>query len=163
MTLKVREADISDGPALYTRWQALRSYNASVDRRIIPAPVSEPEFIAGLELILARTTSATFVAEDEGVIVGFISGGVEANQADRLPEHHVTIGYLYVEPAYRRMGLGKQLFQAVASWAADREDVSHFEMTVLAGDTTAEPFWRSLGFLPFIQRLWAPLSVVDDE
>lgn len=163
MTLRVREAALSDGPALYTAWQSLRSYNASVDRRIIPAPVSEPEFLSGLELILARATSATFIAEDEGVIVGFISGGVEANQADRLPEQHVTIGYLYVDPTYRRMGLGRQLFQAVASWAAGREDVSHFEMTVLAADGSAEPFWRSLGFTSFIQRLWAPLSVVDNE
>jgi len=163
MTIKVRDARISDGPALYTRWQALRSYNASVDRRIIPSPVSEAEFVTGLELILSRNTSATFVAEDEGAIVGFVSGGIEANQADRLPEQHVTIGYLYVDPAYRRLGLGKQLFHAVASWASARDDVSHFEMTVLAADSAAEAFWRALGFSPFIQRLWAPLSVVDNE
>jgi hypothetical protein len=31
-------------------------------------------------------------------------------------------------------------------------------MTVLNADETAERFWRSLGFSPFIQRLWAPLT-----
>jgi GNAT superfamily N-acetyltransferase len=163
MTINIRDARTDDGPALYSSWQSLRAYNASVDRRIIPAPVSQQEFLAGLELILARKTSATFVAEDEGRIVGFASGGIEANQTDRLPEQHATIGYLYVEPPYRRIGLGRQLFQAIASWAASRDDVSHFEMTVLAGDEAAEAFWRSIGFTPFIQRLWAPLSAVDNE
>jgi len=28
---------------------------------------------------------------------------------------------------------------------------------VLARDEAAAAFWRSLGFAPFIERLWAPL------
>lgn len=158
MTIEVRSALPGDGPALYEAWQALREHNAAVDGRIIPAPVSRDEFVAGLEIVLDRATSATFVAEDEGTMVGFVSGSIERNQLDRLPEQHVTVGYLYVEPTYRRLGIGRRLFEAIRGWAACTDGVSHFEMTVLAGDRQAADFWRALGFSTFIERLWAPLA-----
>ncbi len=137
-------------------------HNASTDARIVPAPVSEIEFAAGLREVLAGPTGTVFVAELEGRLAGFIRAGVEHNAPDRLPEHHVGIGYLYVEPSARRQGVGRRLFEAVREWAASQEGVAHFEMTVLNEDGQAEAFWRSLGFSPFIQRLWAPMAA-DEE
>jgi len=163
MTATVRLARREDGPELYHAWQALRQHYAATDPRIVPTPVSEGEFVAGLREMFARQTSVTFVAEDGGQLVGFISGSIEPNQPDRLPELHATVGYIYVEPEYRRTGLGRQLFQAVADWANRQEGISHFEMAVLASDDQAAAFWRTIGFSPFIQRLWAPLGDAGDE
>ncbi len=129
-----------------------------MDRRVIPAPVTEPEFLADLEQALARKASVAFVAQVGEELVGFISGAIEANQPDRLPERHATIGYLFVDEPHRRSGIARALFGAVAAWASEQEGVSHFEMTVLAADEGAAAFWRSIGFSPFISRLWAPLS-----
>ncbi|MCC6381777.1 MAG: GNAT family N-acetyltransferase [Dehalococcoidia bacterium] len=159
----VRRATVEDAPALYRAWQSLRAHNAGLDDRIRHLPVSDGEFALALREILGRKSSQTFVAEEEGALAGFITGAVEENQPDRLPERHVTIGYLFVEAAARRRGTGRRLFEAVRAWAAEQEGVSHVEMTVLAGDAAAEAFWRRLGFTPFIQRLWAPLpaAVVD--
>jgi ribosomal protein S18 acetylase RimI-like enzyme len=159
----VREATPADGPAFFEVWQALRLHNASVDRRIILAPVSKQEFLAGFDVVMARPTSATFVAEEGGAIVGFITGSIEANQPDRLPDRHATIGYLYTIPAYRRQGVARSLFEALVHWASAADGVSHFEMTVLEADEAAAAFWRGLGFTPFIRRLWAPLSTLEDR
>ncbi|MGE5597447.1 MAG: GNAT family N-acetyltransferase [Hyphomicrobiales bacterium] len=149
-------------PGLYRAWQALRQYNASLDPRIIPTPVSEAEFgIAARELI-ERPVAAAFIAEDAGEVVGFITGAIEQNQPDRLPERHATIGYLYVEPTRRREGIGRALIDAAREWAAKQEGVSHIEMTVLAQDIDAARFWQAVGFTPFIQRLWAPLEPPGD-
>ncbi|HEX6030652.1 MAG TPA: GNAT family N-acetyltransferase [Tepidiformaceae bacterium] len=161
MNIVIRPAVPADAPALYRSWQELRKHNASVDRRIVPAPVSEREFTAGLEELLTRPSSAVFVADGDGRVVGFIRAGIEANLPDRLPEQHVSIGYLFVEPSVRRRGLGRRLFEAVCEWAGRQDGASHFEMTVLNADEDAERFWRSLGFSPFIQRLWAPLTVEE--
>lgn len=163
MNTVVRPAAASDGPALYAQWMAVRQYNASVDRRIIPAPVSENEFLAGFLEMLARDVAVAFVAEVDGELAGFISGGLGANQPDRLPEKHATVGYLWVAGRFRRLGLGRRLFAAVAEWAATRDGVGHFEMPVLAADEDAEQFWKSIGFSPFIQRLWAPLSAPERD
>ncbi|MCK9519617.1 MAG: GNAT family N-acetyltransferase [Dehalococcoidia bacterium] len=156
---RIRPVEERDVPALYLAWQELRQYNAQQDGRIRPTPVSDVEFAAAVRELRARRMSASLVAEHEGEIAGFITATIEQNQPDRLPERHATVGYLYVAPGYRRQGLGRQLVQGIFAWARDQEGVSHVEMPVLANDVSAEPFWRSLGFTPFIQRLWAPLEL----
>lgn len=161
--VRVRPAAAADGPGLFGAWQRAREHNASIDRRIVPVPISQPEFVADFEQMLARKTSAAFVAETDGRLVGFISGGVEANQPDRLPQRHATIGYLYVDDGYRRRGIARALFEAVAGWAQQVDGVSHFEMTVITADEAAAAFWRSIGFSPFISRLWAPLSAPERD
>lgn len=158
MSATIRRATPADAPALFRAWQDLRAHNASTDPRVIPAPVSEIEFTAGLRELLARPTGTLVIAEVNGQLAGFIRAGVEENAPDRLPERHVGIGYLYVDPAARRRGIGRALFAAVRDWAASQDGVAHFEMTVLNQDGQAEAFWRALGFSPFIQRLWAPLA-----
>ncbi|MBI2765687.1 MAG: GNAT family N-acetyltransferase [Chloroflexi bacterium] len=160
MTVAVRPATPADGPGIYRAWEAVRTHNTSLDNRVGYAPVDEPEFSASLRDMLARPESVALVAEEDGHVVGFVSGGLEANQPDRVPERHATIGYLYVEPVRRRNGIARKLFEAVAAWAEKQEGVTHLEMTVLADDKDASEFWRSVGFTPFIQRLWAPLPVV---
>jgi GNAT superfamily N-acetyltransferase len=157
----VREARESDGPALYAAWQRLRAHNEQVDRRVIPAPVSELEFVNDFRRRLARPRSVALVAEVEGELAGFIAGNIERNQPDRLPEEHATVGYLWVEEPYRRRGIARALFAAVAEWASEQEGVAHSEMAVLTADTAAAGFWRSIGFTPFIERLWAPFGAPE--
>ncbi len=159
----VRAANPADGPALFGLWQHLRQHNAETDRRVIPAPVTESEFIADFNQLLARSRSAAFVAERSGMLAGFIAGTIERNLPDRLPEHHATVGYLWVEQRFRRMGIARALFAKVAEWAGTHEGVDHFEMAVLTADESAAEFWRSIGFSPFIERLWAPLSAPERD
>ncbi len=159
----VREARIEDAEPVFHAWQALRAYYASVDRRIIPAPIVREEFVAAYAERLASPGAASFVAVEGTRLVGFISATVAQNQPDRLPEQHVAVGQLYVAESHRRQGLGVELFRAVAAWASAQEGVSHFEMPVLAADAEAMNFWRSIGFSPFIQRLWAPLSAPEAD
>lgn len=159
----VRPAVAGDAPGLFYAWQRLRQHNAEVDRRVIPAPVDESEFSAGLLQLLGRRRSVALVADASGELAGFVSGSIEENQPDRLPALHATVGYLWVESRFRRMGVGRALFEAVAGWARAHEGVGHFEMAVLKSDAVAAEFWRSIGFAPFIERLWAPLSAPERD
>jgi hypothetical protein len=36
-------------------------------------------------------------------------------------------------------------------------------MAVLSADDAAAGFWRSIGFSPFIERLWAPLGGAEED
>jgi GNAT superfamily N-acetyltransferase len=161
MSMVIRRATAGDGPALYRAWQTLRQHNSSLDRRIIPAPVSEAEFLAGLRESISRPTATALVAEEGGRMLGFLSAAIEAAQPDRLPEQHATIGYLFVEPGARRKGVARELFQAARTWARAQDGVAHIEMAVLEEDADACHFWTAMGFRPFIRRVWAPLE--DDE
>lgn len=157
----VRPANMEDAQSLFHAWQRLRNHNSGIDRRYIPAPVSQDEFVLDLAELLKRPHSAAFVAEADAGLAGFISGRVEDNQPDRLPSRHLTVGYLWVEERFRRRGIARALFAAVAEWGREQADVSHFEMAVLSADHAAAAFWRSIGFAPFIERLWAPLSAPE--
>lgn len=163
MTITVRPAVREDAPALFRLWQAMLRHYTTVDRRIVPSPATEQQFAEALEETLADAFAAAFVAEDEGTLVGFVSGGIESAPPSRLPDRHLTIGHFYVVPPYRGLGIGRQLFRAIAEWGMKTADIHHFEMTVLEADREAREFWSRLGFTAFIQRLWAPLSVLDDD
>lgn len=162
MSAQVRPAQAGDAAGVFQAWEALRKHYAALDPRIVPAPVSPEEFEDAFAERLAIATSAAFVAVEEHAVVGFISGIIEQNQPDRLPERHATVGHLFVDPAHRRDGIGRKLFEALAAWARSQE-VAHFEMPVLAADREAGKFWQSIGFTPFIERLWAPLSAPRAE
>jgi len=155
---RVRPVEENDIPALYVAWQDLRQHNANTDSRIRPTPVSEAEFANAVRDLRHRPLSLSLVAEDEGNVVGFVTASIESNQPDRLPERHATIGYLYVAPAYRRQGVATALVRQVFDWARQQDGVSHVEMSVLEHDVSARSFWESLGFSPFIRRVWAPLE-----
>lgn len=155
---QVRPAVAADAGTLYPLWLRAREHNARVDPRIVLAPVAPEQFEAALRSQVERGTASVFVAECGGNIAGFISGAIESAGPDRLPERHATIGYLWVEPMYRRRGIARALVGAIARWAAAIDGVRHFEMPVLAADEEAARFWAALGFRPFIARLWAPLE-----
>ena len=154
----IRPAETGDGAALYRAWQTLRQHNSKLDSRIIPAPVSEAEFLAGLRESIRRPTATALVAESDGKVLGFLSAAVEAGQPDRLPEQHATIGYLFVDPKARRRGVARGLYEAACRWAKEQDGVGHMEMAVLDNDKEACLFWTAMGFRPFIQRVWAPLD-----
>ncbi len=154
----IREARADDARALYEAWIRVRRHYASVDSRIVPAAVSLEEFSEGLSERIVRPEAATFVALAGPNIVGFITGGIEAGQPDRLPDRHATVGHLFVDEERRRQGIGARLFRALAEWARQQDGAAHFEMTVLHADEDARQFWAAIGFEPFIQRLWAPID-----
>ena len=158
MAVNIRRASPQDGRRLYGEWQQMRQHNATHDARIVLAPVSENEFSAGLAESLARPGVTTIIAEEGERIVGFVSATVTASTPDRLPDRHVSIGYIFVDPSRRRGGVARLLIDAVREWAAEQDGVQHLEMPVLAADGEAASFWRAVGFTPFIERLWAPLD-----
>lgn len=159
----IRRATREDAAALYVLWSRAREHNARVDSRIVLRPVSLEEFAGALAQQLSRESSAVFVADGgPGGLRGFISGSIEAAQPDRVPERHATIGYLWVEPRWRRQGIARALVAELRRWAAALEGVRHLEMPVLAADAAAVHFWQALGFRPFITRLWSPLEPEEE-
>lgn len=57
----------------------------------------------------------------------------------------VHVGYLHVLSQYRRRGIGKQLLEAAADWA-DEKDSPHIVATVAATARDANRFLARLGF-----------------
>ncbi len=86
-----------------------------------------------------------WVAEQAGIIVGMVSG--EPLQVHPVLDQPPTAGIsdLWVEPGFRRRGVGRELVDTFRE-AASRAGYPRVELTTLARDGQALAFWRAMGF-----------------
>lgn len=81
----------------------------------------------------------------EGVIAGFALGTLRL-----LPEYlgNKLIGFvsgIYIDPAHRRAGMGRTLYNELEKWFISKE-VDSYELQVLTGNPGAIGFWEALGY-----------------
>ncbi|GAB4546814.1 MAG: GNAT family N-acetyltransferase [Anaerolineae bacterium] len=82
-----------------------------------------------------------YVAEDEGKIVGFASGGKNRGQ----DEHYTAEIYaLYVLQSHQRHGLGRRLIAAVAR-ELQQQGHQHMLIWVLSDNPIGRPFYERIG------------------
>jgi GNAT superfamily N-acetyltransferase len=86
-------------------------------------------------------------AVDEGRIVGFVNGTVDAGDG-LLPGAAGEIDALYVVPAARGRGLSRRLAVTAVAWLRERGATWTVRMRVCSEDAEAIAFWSSLGFEP---------------
>lgn len=84
------------------------------------------------------------VAELDTRLVGFIAAEVGFPPAVFEPEAHLFIESLYVEPDFRRSGLGRRLVRALKPLCDDL-GIGTMRLGVLAGSPTARAFWSAMG------------------
>ena len=68
----------------------------------------------------------------------------------RIEESNPALANLYqvwVSPAYRRLGAGQRLLEAVISWAIGKQ-ADYLELSVTCGDTPATRLYTRAGFVP---------------
>lgn len=91
----------------------------------------------GVVRFLRRNPGLSFVAEQEGEIVGVILGG-----------HDGRRGYIYhtsVEPHLRSQGIGSALAQACIN-AIRREGIAKMGVVLFAKNEKGSRFWQRQGF-----------------
>jgi ribosomal protein S18 acetylase RimI-like enzyme len=87
-----------------------------------------------------------FVAEDDGDIIGFASGGPfrpEQAPADFPPHYDCEIYAIYLLQEYKRQGTGTRLFQSLVAALAERGFESMM-LWVLADNLAARRFYENL-------------------
>lgn len=83
---------------------------------------------------------ATFVAEEDGALVGMATGSIADGSGPRV----VGVMQMWVEPAHRRRGLASGLVEAVLAWAGERASTARLD--VVLGEDAAIALYTSLGF-----------------
>ncbi len=85
-----------------------------------------------------------YVAEDRGTGTWIgIAGGMRDTSRPQEAAHLISV---WVDPAYRGRGLGRQLVEHVVRWAHDR-GVRRLELWVAAHNTTAIALYTCCGFI----------------
>ena len=105
-----------------------------------PTPLSDVE--TRLARLLERGDQAVFVAEEEGVLLGWIHVQ-EFLSLSSDPSGLVT--GLVVDPAARRRGLGRGLMEAAEGWARALS-LSSLRLRARLARAGAHAFYRRLGY-----------------
>ena len=139
--MQIRQATLSDVNALLALEQAVvdaeRPFNSAIKAQgaryyDIPALVTDDD-------------SYLLVAEDNGAIVA--TGYVQIRQSKPSLEHNVHgyLGFMYVAPAYRGMGLNKEIIDTLMAWAESKQ-VFDFYLDVYADNRAAINAYEKVGF-----------------
>ena len=148
----VRRAGPPDLDRLAALWTALLAHHAGLDPVYRAGAGAEAAWRGVARRLLSRPDAAVFVSERGGAAIGLCA--VEVGEAPPfLAERaRAEITELYVEPAARRLGVGRALAGAALAFAGSR-GAPRVEIRVHARNAEGQAFWRALGFEAFVDVL----------
>ena len=123
---QIRRAVASDIPAIVT-----------IERESFPDPWDQSVFVEALTYFPATT----FVAVCDGMVAGFIVGGLE-DTGENIYGHICNFG---VSPRYRRRGIGRLLVNRAEHQFA-LELATGVQLEVRISNAAAQQFYRKLGY-----------------
>jgi GNAT superfamily N-acetyltransferase len=88
------------------------------------------------------------VVEADAKVVGF---GLIYLSQPRIDPPAASLHWAYLEPAYRRGGLGQRLVDELLAWARARR-AGRVELQFIDGNVIAERFWSKMGFEPYARK-----------
>jgi ribosomal protein S18 acetylase RimI-like enzyme len=155
MPILVRPATSVDAATL----AALNAHVQRVHAEALPwrfkQPVPDAPGPVDMAVILARPGHAGFIAERDGVAVGYIL--VEIVRRPASPFHHahdlMHIHHIAVDARVRRCGAGTALMAAAKAHAAS-EGIALITLDVWDFNAPARAFFARHGLVPYVQRLW---------
>lgn len=159
----IRPVTTADAPYIADLWAALVAYHQALDADLPgAAPNGAARYAKRLVQKLDDPATCALVAEEEGRVVGYIMGMI----VDLMPDMFAQeaggfLADIYVDPAYRRNGIGRALVVALQEWFRARQ-VTHFDWYVAAANTEGLAFWRSMGGREVMVRMRADLGINHD-
>ena len=141
--MQFRQATLSDVNALLALEQAV----VDAERPFNSAIKAQGARYYDIPALITDDDSYLLVAEDNGAIVA--TGYVQIRQSKPSLEHNVHgyLGFMYVAPAYRGMGLNKQIIDTLMAWAESKQ-VFDFYLDVYAENRAAINAYEKVGFQP---------------
>lgn len=61
------------------------------------------------------------------------------------------VHWMYLSPLARGQGLGRKMFENLASWARGR-GARHIDLQYIEGNTSAAGFWKKMGFAEYARK-----------
>ena len=152
----IRPADRSDLHAVYLLWSELMDEHAHYHPIFGYHRMAQVELKQVLLNRMREPYTRFFVAETPDGLAGIL---VAMYQIGNNAMHYKRRGYVaetLVRPAFRRLGIGRELFQTARTWL-QAEGADHLELQVAVANEGARQFWAAMGFAPTTYHLVQPL------
>lgn len=152
---QIREGLSDDLMLVERHWNRL--YQQQLEEGMLsPVPADGHSlWMKSLSSVLGRF-ACLFVAEEDGVILGFLAGRLRS-----LPPHFggEQVGYIsevFVDGAQRGQGIGQALLTAGMQWLRD-QGAQRLELNVAVHNEGAAAFYQKMGWIEeLVQMVWLP-------
>jgi ribosomal protein S18 acetylase RimI-like enzyme len=160
MHYTVRQATENDLTQMTRLWREMMDFHSDVEPRFrpLPPPAGEEAWVEHMRKdVLGNESCCVFLAETDEGAVGQMIGLLRDEYAVFEPGQFGYVTDVAVDPAVRRSGVGRALFEALKAWFRER-GVTHLRMMVAHCNPVSQPFWRALGCTDYMDILWYDLS-----
>ena len=154
----------NDIPLLARMARELYGYIESIDPVWRTSPGAEDHLRVHLLDLFSTRHAMTYVACHSQEIIGFITGSVTSRPPVILPHRDGLIDNAYVNPGWRKQGVGTHLCRMLLAWFA-AQGVEEVRIHYQVSNRGALRFWERFGFRSWtIQaHLWLPPETGADE
>lgn len=160
MDFTIRPGTEEDTPAMLRLWREMMDCHARMEPRfrLLPPPAGEQAWEKHLrESIWGNEEACVFVAEVDGQVVGQMLGVLRDPYPVFEPGRYGYVTDVAIDPAARRSGVGRALFEALKAWFRER-GVSYLQLMVAHNNPVSQAFWRVLGCADYMDILWCDLE-----
>lgn len=137
----IRTATINDLEALYAFEQGV----IDTERQFDPTLKREPTYYYDLPAMITSENIELVVAEVNSKIFASGYARIEQSKWYLQHEHYAYLGFMYVHPDYRGLGINQRIIETLKSWAA-LQNVTELRLEVYYGNTAAIRAYEKLGF-----------------
>jgi len=139
--IKLREAKLSDLPTLLDFEKSLIKY----ERTFTPNLKKTNFNYYDLKSYIQDPNISVVVAEKNGSLIASGYALVRLNKIYKNPSHIVFLGFMYVIPNYRGMGVNKKILDYLLDWVK-KKGYSEFQLDVYAPNQSAIKAYKKAGF-----------------
>ena len=139
--IKLREAKIKDLSTLLEFEKSLIEY----ERAFTPNLKKSDFNYYDLKSYIKNPEISVVVAEKENSLIASGYALIRSNKTYKIPSHIVFLGFMYVIPYYRGMGVNKKILDYLLDWGKKR-GYSEFQLDVYAPNQSAIKAYKKAGF-----------------
>jgi len=137
----IRKATLNDLDTLLAFEQAVITTELPFD----PTLKREPTRYYDIERMIDADDVELLVAELDGMVIG--SGYARIETAKTYLQHlqHAYLGFMFVLPAYRGMGINKKIIDALTKWSLEK-NITELRLDVYMSNDAAIKAYERAGF-----------------
>jgi ribosomal protein S18 acetylase RimI-like enzyme len=147
-TIKTRSASLNDLPKLEEFLQLLVAAERPFDETLKNGKI----IYYDLRELIESDDAELLVLDDNGSLIGCGYAQIRKAKSYLQYEEYAHLGFMFVVPEYRGMGLNQQLITALKSWALSK-GIKEVRLEVYEDNTAAVKAYEKAGFRKLLSTM----------
>ncbi|RQO72001.1 GNAT family N-acetyltransferase [Pedobacter sp. KBW06] len=144
----IRKATLNDMDTLLAFEQGVINAERPFDPTLKPAGIKYYD----IDQMINSTEVELLVAVSGDEVIGSGYARIESAKPYLLHEQHAYLGFMYVDPGYRGLGVNQKIIEALSSWSASR-GITELRLDVYQTNESAIKAYEKAGFMRHLVQM----------